>query len=111
MLIRKGGEPEFLKGTDSTFVGAFDSVTYAMEKITLQPEDAIFMYTDGVTEAANWERKLFSEERLVRAVSAHSREPIRELAGKTLSEVESFIEKAPQSDDITILILKYFMSR
>ena len=66
------------------------------------------MYTDGVTEAMNGRQELFSEERMKKEVSLHQQDSIKELATGMLQKIKSFSRGMPQSDDITILVLRYF---
>ena len=65
------------------------------------------MYTDGVTEAFNVEKEEFSEERLQSAIAAHSHDTPKEMITSVLEKVNAFSEGMPQSDDITLLVLKY----
>ena len=80
---------------------------YRNETVVLQPGDAIFQYTDGVTEATDAEDELFGEERLVDALNcAPSNEP-EELLPHIRSQIAAFVKDVPQFDDITMLGLLY----
>ena len=75
--------------------------------VVLQPGDAVFQYTDGVTEATDANEELFGESRLIAALSeAPSMSPgivlpfVRE-------RITEFVKEAPQFDDITMLGLRY----
>jgi len=108
LLIAKGKGPEFLTSSSGTVIGAFQNLIFTSEKITLSPGDAIFLYTDGVTEAFNKERDLFSEERLIENLSTHYNTPIQELVSKIFQDIKDFAPGVPQSDDITIMALRFF---
>jgi len=76
-------------------------------EVTLEPGDAIFQYTDGVTEATNANDELFEEERLLSALNdAPTANP-----GTVLSfvrkRISAFVKDADQFDDITMLGLRY----
>jgi len=107
-IVRKGKDPEFLAGDSGIALGAFDNVFFGDEKLTLDPGDTLYMYTDGVTEAANSGDELFSEEKLKRGISKHREATTRELVEGTMRGIESFAGGAPQSDDITIMVLRYY---
>ena len=62
--------------------------------------------TDGITEAMNKNGEEYSDERLEELVSGLGRFSAGETLSKILDDVKTFIEGAPQSDDITALILK-----
>ena len=77
------------------------------ETIQLRPGDAIFQYTDGVTEATNADNELFGDDRLLTAMnSAPSVEP-KELLAHVRGKIDKFVKDAPQFDDITMLGLQY----
>jgi sigma-B regulation protein RsbU (phosphoserine phosphatase) len=69
------------------------------------------MYTDGVTEAFNKNKELFSDERLKEEVTTNKKESVESLVNKILHEVKVFSQGAAQSDDITVLVLKYFSAK
>ena len=74
--------------------------------VALKPGDAVFQYTDGVTEAANSQEELFGEARLIDALGASSASP-GALLPCVREKVAEFVQDAPQFDDITMLGLLY----
>jgi len=108
LVIRGNKEAEFLTGVKSSPIGISEDKAFKMDKITLRPQDAIYMYTDGVTEAFNDKKEQFSEERLKNEVLARAQDSVEELVEATLDEVRSFSAGTPQSDDITIMALRFF---
>ncbi len=75
-------------------------------KIHTHPGDAFVFYTDGFTEAMNRFKLEFSELRLTESISKNLDRPAKELLDKTISEVDSFIGKAVQHDDMTMVVVK-----
>jgi sigma-B regulation protein RsbU (phosphoserine phosphatase) len=73
----------------------------------LQSLDMLCIYTDGVTEAFNEKRQMFSEERLIEEASGYREYTASKLAEEVFQKVQSFSEKMPQADDITILNVRY----
>ena len=108
LLIRKGKEPEFFKEPTGCVLGAFEDAHIGGEKIGLHPGDTLYMYTDGVTEAVNADKKEFTDERLKKRLSIHKDDSIKEMIEGTLSGIDAFTHGEPQADDITILVLRYF---
>jgi sigma-B regulation protein RsbU (phosphoserine phosphatase) len=108
LVIRKGKDPEFFEGISSCVLGAFEDTPMEGGKIKFQPGDTLYMYTDGITEAMNIDKEQFSDERLKKRLTVHKDDSIKEMVAGTLSGIEAFTRGAPQSDDITIFILRYF---
>jgi sigma-B regulation protein RsbU (phosphoserine phosphatase) len=107
VLIRRAGNPEFLPTSGALPLGAFECSPYSSGTLTLGKGDTLVIYSDGVTEAMNKEEKLFTEERLLRTLRQVNGSPTDELIKKILADTHGFAADAPQSDDITILALKY----
>ena len=80
---------------------------FANEEILLQPGDAIFQYSDGVTEAADSAGELFCESRLLAAARSATSVAPNEFLPHIRRKIDDFTGEAPQSDDITMLGLIY----
>jgi len=74
--------------------------------VSLGHGDLIVMYTDGVTEAFNGRDEYFGEERLVASVCRNRSRPVREIMEGLLEEIRQFCGTAPQSDDITLVVIR-----
>jgi len=102
-----GGVYSYLKVPTGIVIGAMEGVPFTRNTMTLQPNDTLFFYTDGVTEAMNSEQKLFSEERLAQVLNQGTdRQPKAVITGVSAAVTE-FVQDEPQSDDITMLVLHY----
>ena len=98
-----------LETTEGTVVGAFEGANFEKNTIALEPGDWIIFYTDGVTEAMNAQKELFSECRLEQFLaSLDSNISAEELTRRLASEVRGFSAGTEQSDDMTILVLRYW---
>jgi serine phosphatase RsbU (regulator of sigma subunit) len=89
-------------GLDSGAV--FDKVT-KNSSIVLKSGDALVMYTDGVTEAVNTTGAEYGEERFCNVISG-AKGSSMEIMDAVVADVKSFIGKAKQHDDITIVVMK-----
>ncbi len=93
---------------DPGFVlGISDELSVPNEVIILEPGDIISLYTDGITEANNEFDDYFGEQRLLRVFNQNSYKNISDLHKAIDDEIASFVQDTPQSDDITLLTLKY----
>ena len=107
-LLRRGhGSFNYLDLPTGLVTGVMDIASYTLGSLQLEPEDALVLYTDGVTEAINGDGALYDEDRLS-AILAHERESdARTLVASVRSDVRHFVGSAPVADDITILALRY----
>jgi sigma-B regulation protein RsbU (phosphoserine phosphatase) len=87
-------------------MGAMPSLAYAEDETSLEKEDCLFIFTDGVTEAMDPEGQLFSEARLESFLGSADRSSAQSLTGSVLQSVEKFAAEADQFDDITILVYR-----
>jgi CHASE2 domain-containing sensor protein len=87
-------------------LGIVEGVTYrGTGAITLSPGDALFLYTDGVSEAENPKAELFGAERLEAALTEARGKPARLVVEHVVARVTAFADGAPQSDDITCVAI------
>ena len=87
-------------------LGVLSGFKYKEQEITIGDDDAIFLYTDGLTEAENSSHELFGESRMYEVLGTRRRSEEHMEAIKTA--VHEFVGKAPQSDDLTMLFIHYF---
>lgn len=76
------------------------------DTIQLAEDDILLIYTDGITEAMNSSRQLFSEERLLDVVRKSGHLTTQEFVEKLKDEIHSFTEGFEQNDDITLVAIK-----
>ena len=97
----------FVKKSSGPVMAFMDGIKYTARTVQLSPGDAIFLYTDGVTEAIDSKEELFGEDRLLDALKAVSEPDPHVLCGVVRSVVAAFSEGLPQADDITVLAVRY----
>lgn len=105
-LLRKNNTVEPLPLSKNFIVGVFDDFVYTNSSLTLEPGDTLILYTDGVTEAFNENREMFSESGLEKTLKSVPGAGSEEIAEAILEDLKDFVGNEPQSDDITMLILK-----
>jgi serine phosphatase RsbU (regulator of sigma subunit)/integral membrane sensor domain MASE1 len=89
-----------------TPLALFEDEDYELHEVGLAANDTVIMYTDGVTEAMNVHWEQFGTERLEKVIKQHSKESPQEMARHIIQAVRQFTSGAPQSDDITLLVLR-----
>jgi PAS domain S-box-containing protein len=98
---------EFMPVPKSIVLGYIKDAKYSSFNLQLRPGDSIFLYTDGVTEAENQQRDLFSDEKLLKLLATSGEVCARKVVELVKAEIDTFTEGVEQSDDITMLSLNY----
>ena len=110
-LFGPGKPPRFVFPSSSIVAGLFPGNPVCCESMDLAPGDTLVLFSDGVTEAFNKEEELFGDARLLAQLD---REPGQNAAG-TVSSILQAVSRhaagAPQSDDISIVAVRYSPNR
>ena len=106
LIKRKSGAIERLD-LASFPVGMFPEAEYESASVEFEKGDYLVIYTDGVSEAVNVKSEMFEEDRLRALLDNFQGQTVEQLAGGIRDGVKSFTEGAPQSDDITVLVVQY----
>ena len=101
------GTYEYLKTRAGFVLAGMDGVRYRKNEIDLAPGDAIYLYTDGVTEATDLNTELYGEDRLHTVLEKYKDAAPQVICDEVKRDVDAFVGEAPQFDDITMLALKY----
>jgi phosphoserine phosphatase RsbU/P len=107
IILDREGNCNFVEGISGPVAGAMEGISYKELFIDLRPKDALFIYTDGITEAMNLKQELFSDEKLLLDACQAGTTEVEEFVKNIRERVVKFVDGAPQSDDITMLMLKY----
>lgn len=95
-----------IEGARGILLGVQHNAVYATGRLRLAPGDSIYIFTDGVTEAANSRDELFSAERLETVLRAAAGSSSAEMVKSVASAVRDFVDGALASDDITMLAIR-----
>ena len=104
-IIKSKDKTFFQKGLSGPMAGAMEGIIFKELSITLTPGDTLFLYTDGVTEAMNSGKELYSDERLLNLLATSKKIGAEQIIEKVNHDLKKFSKEAPQSDDITMLSL------
>ena len=107
VLIRKEQAPEWLTLPEGFILGPMMNTVYKNDWIDLHPGDLLLLYTDGVNEAMDEDRIIYSNERLIDTVTDRKSDSAEGLVSLVMESVKRYSGEQPQSDDITILALRY----
>lgn len=101
---------EWLNSQASFVLGAIEGMDFEQREIYFQPGSCFFLYTDGVTEAVNPNKELYRDHRLLESIRRLDQESgtLAEMLLGIRQNLVQFASGAEQSDDITMLMVKYF---
>ena len=106
--IRKNnGLYELVKYDHSIPVAIMEDMAFKEHHFKMAVGDCLFVYTDGVPEATNLDKQLFGEERMLDALNIKPDGSLKETLENVFNSVSEFCEGAVQSDDLTLLALRY----
>ncbi len=108
-LIKNNNTVEQLENTSGMALGVICDTKYFTKKIKLLKSDSLYLYTDGVNEAMDSDGNQFSYQRLEKFLKKSNNIPTKEITQNSINEIKKFTKGAAQSDDITILVLKYLL--
>jgi sigma-B regulation protein RsbU (phosphoserine phosphatase) len=108
-FIQRNGEPfTLLDVLPGMLLGVSEEADYTISETVLQPGDRLVAYTDGVTEARNRKTEFFTEVKALNILNQTPHDARSQVILDTLQQsVFDFAEEVQQSDDITILVLRY----
>ncbi len=106
-IIKNDGSVLMLEKTEGMALGVFENAKYGINKVRLNINETIFLYTDGITEAMDENSSLFGEENLKQQLKECSSFKAEEIIIHINNKVKEFVGDEPQSDDITMLSIKY----
>ncbi|MFH1491172.1 MAG: SpoIIE family protein phosphatase [Pseudomonadota bacterium] len=106
-VIQGDGAVRQLEPTGGMALGVMEDFKYLSKRLVLGEGEALFIYTDGVTEAMNAADQLFSEERLEKTLDRMKDAPIENVIVDVMDSIHHFSEGLPQSDDITMMMIRF----
>jgi sigma-B regulation protein RsbU (phosphoserine phosphatase) len=115
-FVNAGHVPPLIVGADGTIsqpetsnfpVGLFPKTEFAVDSVQLRVGDLIVICSDGVTEAHNVHQDLFGDTGLSNALRACAGRSAEDVGTCVMAKVHEFVGTAPQSDDITLTVVRF----
>lgn len=101
--VSKINPPGMALGIDSG--GVFNRVTNDFS-LTLETDDCLVLYTDGVTEALDGEGEEFGMANVIKAIQASASEGAAGIITRLTDDLRAFVGNHPQHDDITLIVIR-----
>ncbi len=107
VIRNAGGSFEIYKDRHGFVLGGMPGSKYTEYEIQMAPGAALFVYTDGLTEATDAEERPFGKERMLEALRRYEDGSAAEIINGVHKEVGAFVKDTAQFDDLTMLCLKF----
>jgi len=104
LLLRQGEVQTLAEGSLVLGIGA---EVYQEYTLPLEPGDFLLLYTDGAIDAMNFAGDMFGRRQLTESVAACAGFPAQQALNSILWDVRRFIGLADQSDDLTLIAVRY----
>lgn len=104
-VFRKNEEPIRLD-VGGLVLGALEEYDYREATVPFQPGDTLLIFSDGISEAQNENGDDFGEDRLAEVAAGCLEAPTTQIIDSIMQAVREFTGDIPQSDDMTILVVK-----
>ncbi len=105
LWLRAGGQIQNLSA-NGYLLGAFKDIKLDEREIQITPGDILVFFTDGITESRNVQGRFFGEEKLHEILKTYHGATAEQLTKKIMAEVLAFTGDTPQSDDLTLFVVK-----
>jgi serine phosphatase RsbU (regulator of sigma subunit) len=107
LLSAKTGEATLIETEGDAFpLGIVDDADYQETRLQLDSGDLVIFYTDGVVEAMNKKEKMYGFDRFLAVIKKNSGLDADPFLEKLIEDINSFVGKAEQHDDLTIVVIK-----
>ena len=106
-LRHKDGEFHLVEYRHSPAVAVMEGMKFKEHSFHLEPDDTVFVYTDGVPESNDRNNKLFGNERMLEALNRDPGADPKTILQNVTDGISEFIGDAEQFDDTTMLCFRY----
>lgn len=103
--MREGSDFQVLMSRGNR-LGDLEGSSYQEKTASLQPDDVLVWYTDGIVECENSRGEEFGEKRFRAAIRRANRYPILEMRASIVGEAARFFGDRPRKDDITLVFAR-----
>ena len=107
LLLAASGAVSEVHGARNVALGALPGLNYAVETRHLVPGDAVFLYTDGVTEALNTAEEFYTAQRLHTVLHDLGALGVERITRGVVQDLKAFCGEREQADDISVLAIRW----
>lgn len=108
IIKEAGGKFEIVKDRHGLMIGGMEGAVYKEYEIDLKPGAALFMYTDGLTEATDPDNKLFGMDHALEELNRDTGRMAEDYVKQMKEAVKEFERGREPFDDLTMLCVIYW---
>jgi serine phosphatase RsbU (regulator of sigma subunit) len=106
IVLNAEGESVDIAHDSGQLLGLFPDPLIDVQSISLQPNNLLLIYTDGLSEAMNADGLMFDKERLHSTLKAGMKNSAQDICGALWDSLAEFRGEIAQHDDVTLLVVK-----
>jgi sigma-B regulation protein RsbU (phosphoserine phosphatase) len=107
LIKLESGHLKKLDSLHGPILGVLPGLTYTQDEYLMAKGDTLLMFTDGINEAMNEQEEEYTDRRLEDLLTKSIAQSPEELSNEIIANVRDHRKSAEQSDDITLLAMKY----
>lgn len=108
ILKKQEGDYEIIKDKHDLVLGAMKEVHYREYELQMEPGSALFLYTDGLSEALNADNEMFGTERITEELNKDPHRTPEEVIQDMKEAVAEYVGGREPSDDLTMVSFAYY---
>lgn len=106
LVIRSDGKIEVFKPAGK-IINALMKPDFGTEETSLNKNDKIVLYTDGITESFNKKKEMFGDEAFFNLIKKHHADAPAVICEKIMEQIKKFTGNGSFRDDITLLVMEF----
>lgn len=107
LYLSAGPDTEFRELTSGGLVaGAFEHAAYEQETVQMKPNDLLFLYTDGLSEAMNRHGEEFGANRIMEILKSIASSSVDQIRDEVVRRVKEWCTGMSLYDDLTFVVMK-----
>jgi CHASE2 domain-containing sensor protein len=106
VCVNRQGASELINSEKGMPIGVMPGTEFANATRSLSAGECFALYSDGVSEARNKKADEYGVERLAEQIKKHREKTAQQIVIQTIEDLNLFMGKASQHDDITLVVVK-----
>ncbi len=88
-------------------LGLFSSTEYRQHRVTIEPGDTLFAFTDGIAEVENADSECFDSRALASSIRHHAAQPVSDMLAGLVADAQAFSGSKRFDDDVCLVAMRF----